>query len=235
MTTRLDPARIAALRCYLMPGRFQMISEKNREYYEASYQLWRQMIQEGFHSEGQAEAALALTSDEFVRQDRVIALFDSHQPVGLVVMDSLNLHSSACCDHSYFKHYPFDLVEYLKDQNHFNVMSMSQLVVPQDWRKRKVGIGISEILIGLAMKEFLTSSSSAIVTFTRNDRGTHSIVYRFGGKAIVRGFESYHVASDAILISRDAVVSSEDIFIREAIDHLWNNKLVLDDESRRSS
>ena len=81
-------------------------------------------------------------------------------------------------------------------------MTMGNLTIAPGWRKSQIGFGVSEILLGLATKRFLASPATALITYTRNNRKTHDLVYRHGGIPLLQGHVSYGHESDIIAIYR---------------------------------
>lgn len=221
----LDLALIQDLQCYLFPAKPRWCDDRYLTQYNAAYGFWKAMIKEGLVSEGLELQAAGLTSDEFIRQDEFACLFQGEIPVGLFMFSWLDTSNPVVLDHSYFSSYPPAAIAALRDNDHRLIMSMGQLTVHADWRKGKVGPGISELLVGFATKRFMESSASALITFTRNNRKTNELGYRYGGVPLHQGAISHGIASDALAVYRNTVTPSCIKHAPEAVDCLWSQKI----------
>ncbi len=214
------------LDCYLLAGKRQHNLPKYQPHYTQAYTLWRDMVKEGYLSENLLDRAATLTSDEFVNQEECACLFHAKEAVGLFMFNWYHLNNPADLEHSYFKNYPKHIMEQLKSDGHECVMSMAQLMVHPDWRKNKVGPGVSEILVGFATKRFVESDASALLTFTRNNRKTHELGYRYGGKILLSNHRSHGMSADLLAVYRDTVKVSPIKGVANVVETLWANKTV---------
>src|ERR1044071_8463796 len=83
--------------------------------YEKAYAFWLDMWRETFAT---VEPDLTLHSDVFLRHREMSAIFLEVRPIGLIMYDFRDLTVRARRDLSYFKHYPQDLLDQLRDQGH---------------------------------------------------------------------------------------------------------------------
>jgi hypothetical protein len=212
-------------RSICVPGSGLAVKPGFEEYYSATYQLWYQSISEGLTSEGLTEQAQALLSDDFLRQNEIHCLFNEALAIGLFAFSWMNLQFVATRKQQYFiKNYPPYLLDQICEQGHHVIMTMGHLSVHPDWRKSKIGFGVVDILMGFAVKRFLESPATLLLTFTRNNRKTHELCYRFGGKPLLKDQVSHTIASDIIAFHKDDVVPSPIEGIHEAVEKLWLKK-----------
>lgn len=223
---QFNPEIVEHLQDVEMPGRDIWVKAGSEWYYEAAYLFWRDIILEGLISENLQQQAAHLTSDEFVRQHEIHCLFNERQPVGLFAFCWMDLHYRATWQQNYFsQNYPEELLQRLCDQGHKMVMTMGQLVVDPSWRRSKIGPCVSEILVSFAIKRFLESPASILISFSRNNRKTHEMSYRYGANPLIQDRLSYGIASDILAMYKDSVRPCAFPGIQEATDKLWQSRL----------
>jgi hypothetical protein len=221
MHRQVDERTIRSLRHVLLkargPGRGTELD------YEKAYAFWLEMWRSTF---AEVDPSISLTSDTFVNQRELSAVFLRDQVIGLMMYDFRDLRSRAHRDLGYFQHFPRDVVDQLGRYGQGQVMMMGQLTVHPDWRRSKVGPIMSDLLVGLSVKRFLSSAAPVMVAFTRNDRGTQHLGYRFGAVPLREGHEAYGIRSDVIAFYRDRMVDSSLPGLAELTDRLWTDTSV---------
>ncbi len=186
--------------------------------YDKAYAFWLSMWRETFAA---VDPSIQVHSDVFVRHREISAVFSHDEVVGLIMYDFRNLRVRAHRDMSHFQHFPSDVIDALHARGHEEVMLMGQLTVHPKWRKKMVGPFMSDLLVGLSVKRFLESNASVMIAFTRNDRGTQDLGYRFGAVPLRVGHEAYGIASDVIAFYRDRVRDCPLPGLPAVIDRLW--------------
>lgn len=188
------------------------------------YQLWRAAIIRGMQSEGLVTESEALSSDDFLRQHTAICLYHNDKPISLLTMTRHNLNFTPIRDLSYFKNYPFDIVNMLREDGHTHIFEMAHLVADQQYRRSVTGFPMTEIVMGLAMQHYLESDCTALISYTRMNRGTHELCYRYGAEAISDVFVSYGIDSNAVAFYRNKVTTSSISGIPALVERLWKEK-----------
>lgn len=216
--------KFSKLNCILFPGRGKRCMDQYFDLYNKSYIFWREMMKEAFNSENLKELAEKLTSDDFVRHEEFVCLFFENEPVGLLMFDWMDFQSQSAVEHSYFSRYPDGIVDDIKNQSHRIIMTIGHLTVHPDWRKSKIGPGISEILTGFMTRRFLESHATALVFLTRNTRSTNNLGQEHGGKCLKKNFNLYGVSADVIIIYRHTIKPSNMKGVTEITEHLWKKK-----------
>lgn len=186
--------------------------------YDKAYAFWLEMWRETFAS---VEPTLTLHSDVFLRHREVSAIFLDGDPIGLIMYDFRDLKVRAHRDLSYFQHYPSEVLDELSARGHTQVMLMGQLAVHPRWRRQTVGPFMSDALVGLSIKRFLASEASAMITFTRNDRGTQRLGYRFGAEALKQDLRAHGIGSDVLAFYRERVCECPTPGMPAIISRLW--------------
>jgi hypothetical protein len=191
--------------------------------YDQAYAFWLAMWRDTFAS---VEPTLTLHSDVFLRHREVSAIFLHGEPIGLIMYDFRDLNVRAHRDLSYFQHYPSEILEELQARGDGQVMLMGQLTVHPRWRRQSVGPFMSDALVGLSVQRFLASDASTMITFTRNDRGTQKLGYRFGASALKQGHQAHGIDSDVLAFYRDQVRDCPTPGMPDIISRLWRETQV---------
>ena len=160
-------------------------------------------------------------SDDFVLQDEICTLHDEGEPVGLVCFRWLDLGKRAHREIEFFQNFSYDAMTTLLEREHREVMVMNYLTVNRNWRRRKQGFGVSEVLIGLATRRFLETDATALVAYTRNDRRTHELVYRHGATPLATDRLVHGIDSHSVAIFRDDVQATTVPEVPGQVDRLW--------------
>lgn len=218
---------ISALQCYVIPGDGKNCNVSSITFYRKAYFFWRETLSEGYISEGLYDRVQTLTSDEFLRHEEVFCLFYDEHPVGLILFDWFNLQSIASLDHSYFKIYPLSILSQLQQNQHKLLMTIGSLCVHPDWRKHKIGPGVSEILTNFMMRRFLESPATALLFTTRNNRGTHQLGKEHGAVTMLQNLYCYNGASNIMVVYRDTVKAPLTEDLTNVAEMIWNKKIKL--------
>ncbi len=218
---KVDTRTLHSLRHVLLKARGPG-PDREREY-EKIYEFWLKMWRSTF---SEVDPNFALHSDHFLTQREVSAVFSDDQVVGLLLYDFRDLRVKAHRDLSYFQHYPTDTLDTLYQQGFQRVMQIGQLTVHPDWRKNRVGPFMSDTLTGLGVRRFLASDAEVMLAFTRNDRGTQHLGYRFGAVPLRENQQAHGISSDVIAFYRDRVCNSSLPEIADAVERLWSQTSV---------
>lgn len=217
--------KLSKLQCILFPGKEVRCRPEFLEYYNKAYLLWREMLKEGFRSENLLDEAKKLKSDDFLRHEEIACLFDGMKPVGLLMFDWMNFSVLPTLERQYISIFPDYIIKKVKENAKSIVMTIGHLTIDLEWRKKKIGPGVSEILTGFMTKRFLESQANALLFTTRNTRSTQKLAYEHGGIPLLQNFEVYGVPADIIIMYRDSIKSSDIEGIPELTDQLWRNKI----------
>lgn len=175
-----------------------------------------------------------LSSDAFMLFEDIYTLFykspDEESIVGLFCFDTKDVSSKAILDQSYFKSYPKEVIEdYILSVN--KVMTIGHLLVHPNWRRSKIGIGLSDILVWFMHKRFIESRADLMIYWTRNNRGTNALGKKFGGRAIMENLEYGGLDADIIVIEPgDVVLDSGDELVNWFSQQLWDNRNIAEIE-----
>lgn len=220
MTNVLNNILLEDINCYFFLGK--NITLENNAISQAAFLFWKNVLVQALRDD--AKEMGVHYSDEFMCQE-IVCIFHKDVVIGLFMFDWYNLSFAAHREHSYFRHYPPFILDQLQHLSHAQVMTMGNLTIAPSWRKSQIGFGASEILLGLATKRFLASPATALITYTRNNRKTHELVYRHGGVPLLQGHMSYGHESDIIAIYRETVKPTSITGIPELVELFWQNRI----------
>lgn len=215
-----DSAEAKEMECYLLPCRGQYCEPHYADHYRSAYDLWKTQMGHALKYESKLVEP-ELRSDDFFRQKELIAIFLKEEAIGLMVLDWLDLSFASTLECSYIQGYPTSVIHRLIETGYQKLMTMGNLCVHPQWRRSVAGSGLSEAVIGLSVKRFLSSKAQGLLTYTRNERGIHRLVYSFGGIPLMRDHLSHGMASDIILTQRDHVIPCTIPGIQSAVDRLY--------------
>ncbi len=151
----------------------------------AAYALWHEIWLSTLR---QLDGISYLDSNEFARQDRVLALTHEDRCVAVTGLRSLDRSTRIGQEDSYFRPWPCDVLDQLGPL----LAISSNTVVAEDFRRARVERErgepqrLSELTIALAVRWFLDSRIPEFVGVVRNDRRMDEIAATLGFRAIGR-------------------------------------------------
>lgn len=191
------------------------------------YDFWHQQWLATF---GELEDRRRLYSDDFLRQSESTFLTYQDKIVSYFSFSFFNLNLKSHRGHSYFKPYPPNAIDKLRQLGLSNVMTMGYLTVAPEWRKTVRGVLVAEILVGMAYKRFLQSNASTLIAYTRNDRKANELAYLYGSKCLFKDWKAHNVIVDVVYTLRNETNENPEPFLRAAIQDLWANRIIYHDK-----
>lgn len=218
--------RAINLKLLCLPGQAMWVAPQYEKYYSVVYKLWRDVVIEGLHSEGLFEAAARLSSDGFCSQQEIHCLFHLDTPVGMFAYRWLDLRFKASIDQSCIKeNYPVEIIDLLQSETEVPVMTMGQMMVHPDWRRVKIGACVTELLAGFAVKRFLESPAEIAISYSRNNRSTHTLCYRYGARPLIKNHVSHGIASDIFAFYRNEICDSPVEGVQTVVNRLYSQRI----------
>lgn len=205
---------------YLLDARFP--DPEHHALYNRLYAFWHEIWHSTFR---ELQGKGIDDSDDFLRQDEICALVNAGDIMGSVSMHWFNLNLKSHMAHSYFNTYPEKVLAELGRLNLNTVMAMGQLAVAPQWRKGAVGPLVSEILFGAACRRFLESGAGAVITYTRNNRGTNNLCYRHGARCLAAKQKAHNVEVDFVTILREEARDTDLPEIPLQLERLWRARI----------
>ncbi len=239
--------KINKLNCFVLPGHIRDCQPEYLELYNQAYRFWHEFMGKEMESEKLTDIESKLSSDGFMLfKDIYILCYENNEDskpsqytykhpkqqtksiteiVGLFCFDDKDVTSPAVLGQSYFKAYPKDILEqYIMQAT--SIMTIGHLLVHPQWRRKQIGIGLSDILVWFMHKRFAESGTDLMIYFTRNNRGTDDLGIKFGGTAIL---EHYNYGGlDAHIIAtkpQDIIMDCGTPEINWLSELLWDNRI----------
>lgn len=173
------------------PEDFQLIllpgsnpPEEYKSHYESAYACWRKNWEHAFKMEMGSEAWLS--SDQFTRQDEILALFYQGQAVGVSCFRRVDFGLTSSKHDSYFEHWPETAIHALTRRGK-RVLVISQFAIDMAFRKTFQGTSLRDLLIGLSQARFSSDTwCETGATALRIQKHMEEAVYKVGATPLVR-------------------------------------------------
>lgn len=216
---------LSELNCILLPAKIEFCHDDFLEHHESIYPFWHNIITNALREEKNNHIANSLSSEPFLENDEVVALFNKNEITGIFMFRWINMQYNVNRElHALQKRFPKNILDTLIKHRKMHLMLMGQLAVHPNWRKSTVGTGISDLLMYFAVTRFLESKADTLMTTTRNNRNTNALCYRQGGRKATSNEKVFGVESDVVLFDRTDVTSMKDEKLRTIGKQLWTEK-----------
>jgi hypothetical protein len=159
-----------------------------------AYDLWLTVWQKTFKELGKSSL---INSDDFSRQDEIVALFDGSTCAALSFGRIVDTDSSIARHDSYFDAWAFGDTDHLK-QNGSLVYISSYFTVAEEYR----GTDTKDQLMRALIRQFECSRADVLAATTRNDRCVNKLVARYGFETIRTGAVMHGVDVDLMAYFR---------------------------------
>lgn len=167
---------------YLLPGTNPPAGFQS--FYEKAYLCWRNNWEHAFKMEMGSDAWLS--SDQFTRQDEILALFYQGECVGVSCFRRVDFNLNSSRHDSYFEHWPETAMHSLLKHGK-RVLVISQFAIDQDYRKSFQGVSLRDLLIGLSQARFSSDEwCETGATALRIQKHMEEAVYKVGATPLVR-------------------------------------------------
>lgn len=188
--------------------------------YKKSYNLWKSVWEETYQKELHVKDPFY--SDSFIFNKILGVLSYQGSPVGLALFNTFNINLEPFAQHSFFKDYPKEALTFLKGPTNTKIMTMGNLAVAPNWRKKKTFISISEIVVGFSVKTFQKSSAEKLIALTRNSRRVNETLYLYGGLPLKKNHSTQFDSNvDIIVYTQKTVCEHPNKKISFFINDLW--------------
>jgi hypothetical protein len=190
--------------------------ELSEKVYDFWYQNWATTFSEIGHK-------FSATSEEFCRHDEVVALIHKNHVVACVLLDKFDLSSQVHLKHKYFLNYPETVLRQLRFLSAgAPVLTVGYLTIHAEYRGT---LGVSDLVLGLAVKRFFESRCKIMISYTRNSRKTNQLTSRLGARTIEKNLTVNGEPSDFVFFDQSAYeilcTSPHSILI----DLIWKDRL----------
>jgi hypothetical protein len=193
--------------------------------YNQVYNFW-----ESFWEKVMAGIQSALPStEEFFRQDKILALIDERNPaepavVAFLCLNQYNLLSSAK-KHSYLTQYSSEFWGEMHKANVSSVWSGQFITVSDSYSARATRVNFAAVILGLLHTYYanLAHSNSALISLARSDIASANTAKKFGWQTVGEPIVMHNVPVQPIALV-GAPGPHRDAEVNTLIDKLWNRR-----------
>lgn len=208
----------------VLPGK--LMGAKYQDIYEEIFRFWIAQWQKTFSDLG---INFAEVSDEFCRHEEITALLHEEKVIGCVLLDQFDLANQVHLKHHYFANYPKSVLEKLATISTGRpIMTVGYLALDPTYRQ---GQGVTDLILGLAVRRFLHSDCQALITYTRNTRRTHELTYRVGAIPVAQNISVRGEPSDFVYFDRTSIAKLNQHEHVEIMDKLWREKIFMESKN----
>ena len=221
----MSDTRLQELKCIVLPGHIRDCVSENISHYNTAYDFWRVFMGYEMSKENIENIESKLSSDGFMLFEDIYTLFYKTSIVGLFCFDTKDMSSHAIGDQSFFKTFPVEILNNYVHKAQY-IMTIGHLLVHPNWRRSKIGLGLSDILVWFMHKRFVESGCDLMLYWTRNNRSTNQLGIKFGGECILSDYHYSGSPADVIATRPDKVImDSGDETVNQISADLWNNRI----------
>lgn len=200
-------------------------------YYTKAYETWHAVWSEasaeleGFPSK--------LYSNDFIRQDEILAVFNDDDCTSLGFWTELDMTFLASRSDQYFQAWDEEsLMELTKFGPYIGKYSFFTVAKHYRTWSREVGISLTDLQVALFGYRLLESSCTAMTGTTRNNRKINLVCARGGAQLIKENILYY--GSEANLMAWYRDTARPHIEVAHLAQKLWMNKLDFKTPNRRT-
>ncbi len=180
------------LQLVVLPGNG---STSHVEHYESAWQHWHTVWLETFRSQ---DGVSHIFSDNFLRQDEIVALFLADQCVALVCHRYVNISLTSARNDSYFEGWaPGSLEAVRQDGPNIAIINQSS-VLPEFRGQRVMGFALRELVAMLSLTHLYSIPVDAATAAVRSDRNMHSMCYALGAVALQANVNQHNSPVDLV-------------------------------------
>lgn len=231
-------SKINNIKLYVLPGHIRYCKPEYWFLYEKTYDFWQKFMKAEMQSENIEDIESKLSSDSYMLFEDIYVLtnnIDNNEQnieeniniVGMFCFDTKDVSSKAILAQSSFKVYPKEILDtYVKPNNINNIMTIGHLLVHPEWRRSKIGIGLSDILVWFMHKRFIDSNADLMLYPTRDNRSTNNLGTKHGGRVVLQTEYGGMSASIIVTDPKDVILDTGEPIIDKLSQTLWNNKIL---------
>lgn len=215
---------VSELQLILLPGKCP--PQEYLEYYLKAYHCWREVWEDAYKKELHQDKFLV--SDDFTRQDEILALFHKGECTGMIFLKYVEATEDPVIQDSYFKVWPEIAFRKLCSQGPKVIVS-SQFTVHFKYRKNNSGIPWKDLLMALIMERFRHSDQHAMTGTMRLVKNMGETTYKGGAVPLVRNiaYSSEEDRVDLVAAFQDTVTDYQSPGIPELVNIIFPRAIAL--------
>lgn len=181
---------------YALNGRKMNNPIELHHIYDQSFKCWYDVWRAFKVQEHSDESPLF--SDEFTRQDEILALFYKGECFALTLFKSVRADDITMSLDSYFSVWSELALKSLTTRGK-NILVCSQFTVSPNYRQKNIDIAWKDILFSMSIKKFLEDKNSNAMTGTmRLKKGMGKMSYHGGGTPIMQNLNYFEDGSETV-------------------------------------
>ncbi len=191
-----------------------------RNAWEKTYAVWHSVWKEAFQ---ELEGSSELYSDEFTRQQNILAVFEGDQCLLSIFFREVDVGLKGHREDSYFKVWPEKCLAQLEEDYQGKILIGSNTTVAQHARGNYQGVSLKRLLTGLSVKFLVESPLEALVGTMRNNKGMNTVTYEAGAKLLEAGLLHHGVEVDLVVFEKQILKDIPHQY-QALIDRLWRER-----------
>ena len=215
---------------YLFKGKKNLNNSEFHQVHNLSFKMWRETWDKTYRQDFHSNDSLA--SDEFTRQDDILALFYKGECAALCFFAHVDMKDESALFDSYFRPWPKNAIDGLCAEG-AEIIICSQFTVAEKFRK----VGPKEIenvpwkiiLMGMLSKYYMDSGKDGMTGTMRVSKGVEKLTYQFGAIPLIEKLE-YAAGADTTLVDLVAFFQANvhnayyEQQVSTFLDQLWENR-----------
>jgi|GEM_PF-2315923 len=193
-------------------------ADLHQEIFHCWETVWKQAFQE-------LHVDKPLYSDSFTRQDFIGALLYKDHCVGMTFFRWANANGSEFAKDSYFSNWEQEHIDVLRSRGP-EIIVFSNLSILPEARGMRLGVPTKEVILGVAVENFMSSRADAMTGTPRRDRNVNEGCRRWGATNIALDVPSgYGDTVDIVAFFKDQVSEAPPHILKSFVKDLWDHRL----------
>jgi NAD(P)H-flavin reductase len=213
------------IKLILLPGR--KCPKEYKSYHNLAFNSWMDSWVHAYEKElGTTHEEV---SDDFNKQDEILALFNGDECIGTVFFRALDLRFDSDRKDSYFDCWPEIAMKKLSKTGDKHLIN-SQFNINRNYRRMELGVDWMTVLATLSTKRFLCSTYDSMPCNCRRSKGIHTFSYQRGAIPMAKNL-IYEETNDPIDLLT-AVHGKTNLYLDDKIEiiceHLWSKLIAVE-------
>ncbi len=211
---------MSLFRVVILPGK-NPSNEFVRDY-NSAYSMWKNVWQEFWQ---ERKPNHQQTSDSFLRQDEILAIFYGAECVAVMLMDFVDFSLPANREDGYFSTLWRPEAHGVLEKFGKKFLVSSHTTVHPNWRGRTGGVSVKDLLGALLCERFLESDAEALLGSTRQNLGVTKMAENLGARVLHTFFhEPSKLEIDLIVLTKENHKPIEHPKARMAVMEIWRKR-----------
>lgn len=177
MSDEIEVIDFDKLDVYLINGNLNLNPKRYEKIHQKSFKCWHEVWSDYYQSEH--PSGHRLNSDEFTRQDDILALFYKGECFGITFFKEVHWDDLSANLDSYFELWPKEAVDKLLSRGK-RILICSQFTIAKNFRGKTTDIQWKYVLFGFIMKRFLEGRVDGMTGTMRVKRGMGRVSFEAG-------------------------------------------------------